>query len=416
MSNEKATPRRVRIESGIYERPDGRLEIGWRDARGKLRWRVVDGKLKAARAALVQEHAKRARGEDCGANPRLSFTEASESYWQAHSGNLRPGTQVSYQTGLKHLRSHFGTQRLSRITPSDVAGYVAAKRSEGFKGWSVKGHLTVLGSVFTYASRHLGFREPNPVALLQRSERPSTDDAKPTRVLSSEELERLLAAVPSKHRLIFRLASETGLRLAEVLGIAWQDVSFTDQTITVAFQLDRHGKRVPLKTRRSRRVLEVTPRLIAELREHAFSSPSQAPHGLVFVTARGTGHDHRNIGGRVLAAAVKRAGLGAVEIGGEVVQRAPTFHDLRHSHASALIAQGWDIEEVSARLGHADIATTQRTYVHAFDVARRSDERRGRLDRLYGNGMETTERSRQKQTEGRSRADAPDLRVVSDAA
>src|ERR1017187_7694444 len=90
-----------------------------------------------------------------------------------------------------------------------------------------------------------------------------------------------------------------------------------------------------------------------------------------------------------LAAAVKRAGLGTVEVGGEVVQRAPTFHDLRHSHASALIAQGWDIEEVSARLGHADIATTQRTYVHAFDAARRSDERRGRLDRLYGNAMET---------------------------
>src|SRR5947208_931153 len=62
------------------------------------------------------------------------------------------------------------------------------------------------------------------------------------------------------------------------------------------------------------------------------------------VLSRGTGHDHRNIGGRVLAAAVKRSGLGTVEIGGEIVQHAPTFHDLRHSHASALIAQGWDIE------------------------------------------------------------------------
>jgi integrase len=50
--------------------------------------------------------------------------------------------------------------------------------------------------------------------------------------------------------------------------------------------------------------------------------------------------DHRNIGGRVLAKAVERAGLGDVEVGGEIVQRAPTFHDLRHSHASALVAQG----------------------------------------------------------------------------
>jgi integrase len=116
------------------------------------------------------------------------------------------------------------------------------------------------------------------------------------------------------------------------------------------------------------------------------------------------------------AGVAARSDLGPVKVGGEVVQRAPTFHGLRHSHASALIAQGWDIEEVSARLAHADIATTQRTYVHAFDVARRSDERRSRLDRLYGNSMETTGRSRRKQTKSRSRADDPDLRVVRNAA
>jgi integrase len=49
-----------------------------------------------------------------------------------------------------------------------------------------------------------------------------------------------------------------------------------------------------------------------------------------------------------------------------------------------VVAQGWDIEEVSARLGHADVGTTQRTYVHAFDAARRSSERRSRLAALYG--------------------------------
>jgi integrase len=57
-------------------------------------------------------------------------------------------------------------------------------------------------------------------------EHPNTDDEKPKRNLSSEELARLLAAVPSKHRLIFRTAAETGLRLAEVLGLTWQDVSY----------------------------------------------------------------------------------------------------------------------------------------------------------------------------------------------
>src|SRR5262249_17378721 len=106
---------------------------------------------------------------------------------------------------------------------------------------------------------------------------------------------------------------------------------------------------------------------------------------LVFRTRTGTGHDHRNIGGRVLTRAVKRAGLEAVEDRhGRIVRPAPTFHDLRHSHASALIAQGWAIEEVRSRLGHASVATTQRIYVHAFDAARRSDDRRARLNKIYG--------------------------------
>ena len=94
--------------------------------------------------------------------------------------------------------------------------------------------------------------------------------------------------------------------------------------------------------------------------------------------------DHRNVGGRILSRAVKRAGLEAVERDGEVVSPAPTFHCLRHSHASALIAAGWDIEEVSSRLGHTNVATTQRIYVHQFDAARRSPERRNRLAALYG--------------------------------
>jgi integrase len=104
-----------------------------------------------------------------------------------------------------------------------------------------------------------------------------------------------------------------------------------------------------------------------------------------------TGPRHRNIAGRVLTRAVKRAGLSAVKRDGVVVEYAPTFHSLRHSHGSALIAEGWDIEEVSAGLGHANIGTTQRIYVHAYDAARRSEQRRNRLAALYTDERDPTE-------------------------
>jgi len=44
-----------------------------------------------------------------------------------------------------------------------------------------------------------------------------------------------------------------------------------------------------------------------------------------------------------------------------------TFHALRHTHASALIAAGLDVVKISRRLGHADPTLTLRSYAHLFD-------------------------------------------------
>jgi Phage integrase, N-terminal SAM-like domain len=154
MSN--ATPRRIRVEPGVYKRPsDDKLEIGWRDAQGKQRWRVVEGGIKAARAALAQEHAKRARGERVASDPRLTFNAAADAWWDARVVKLRPGTQNAYGAALKHLRDHFGKQRMTHITATDVAKYISKKQNEarpskttkkpasGLKGWTMKGHMTV---------------------------------------------------------------------------------------------------------------------------------------------------------------------------------------------------------------------------------------------------------------------------------
>ncbi|MGO9974195.1 MAG: tyrosine recombinase XerC [Solirubrobacteraceae bacterium] len=295
---------------------------------------------------------------------------------------MRPSTGATHKSALKHLNERFGRQRLSDITPSDVSRFVADQRAAGYKGWTIKGHLSTLGSVFKYAGRHLGYVGVNPVTLLDKTERPSLEDERPKRVLTAEELRRLIAAVEEPYKLIFELTAETGARLGEALGIVWGEVDLDAQTVTFTHQLSK-GQRVPLKTKRSRRCVEITPTLVAKLRAGKLAAADSGDHSYVFTTRNGTPHDHRNVGGRVLARAVKRADVGAIERDGTIVEPAPTFHNLRHSHGSALIAAGWDIEEVSARLGHADTAVTMSAYVHAFDAARRSDDRRNRLASMY---------------------------------
>ena len=48
-----------------------------------------------------------------------------------------------------------------------------------------------------------------------------------------------------------------------------------------------------------------------------------------------------------------------------------TFHCLRHTHASHLLAEGEDISYVSKRLGHSDITITYKTYFHFIPLEKR---------------------------------------------
>ncbi len=379
--------RRKRVEPGIYHRTgadgQGRYEIAFRDSDGRQRSQTIEGGIKAARTALATVKSEMGRGRRVAPSPRLTFDTAADRWWDARASKLRPATQDAYRHALTHLRKAFGRRRLDDIAPADVAAYVARQQAAGYRGWTLRGHLVVMRQVIAYAQRRLSFAGADPVALLERAERPSTRDERPKRVLAADDLRHLLDAIPDRHRLLFELAAETGARKGEALGLTWQDVDLDDATITIAHQLDRTGSREPLKTARSRRCVEVTPALAGKLRAAKLASAYSGPHDLVFTTATGGGQDHRNVL-RVLAAAAKRAGLGEVtDRDGRVVEQAPTFHALRHAHGSALIAAGWDIEEVAARLGHADVTTTMREYTHAYDASRRSSARRDRLAAMY---------------------------------
>lgn len=377
---------RERVEPGIWKRRDreGRevFEITWRDTEQKQRRRRVQGGITAARKALTSEVSKRDRGERVAADPRLKLDTAADAWWSGRVSRLRTNTQDAYGCSLIHVRKALGRYRLQDITHSVIAGYVRDRQKAGAKGWTIKSEMTVLRGIYAHAARHMGFSGQNPVHLLDSVERPNTNDEKPKRILTDPELDRLLRAVPERHRLLFETAADTGGRLGEVLGLTWGNVDLDAEAVTFTHQLDRRGKRELLKTKRSRRVLEITPDLVSQLKAHKLASSFSGDHDLVFLSQEGTPHDHRNIAGRVLKRAVHRAELGAVERDGQTVATAPTFHSLRHTHATALIAQGWDVEQVSARLGHADVGTTMRAYVHAYDAARRSPERREKLTAL----------------------------------
>jgi integrase len=371
---------RQRIAPGIWRRfgVNGsiRYEITYRDSEGRQRRQVIEGGKRAAETALAKVKAKMGDGEWVAPMPRLTFGDAAERWRQAQVARLRPATRAVYDSQLDtHLLPRWRKRRLDAFTVDDVALLAEEMTAAGKKAWTVRGALVVAGRVFDFARRRLGWGGKNPVRALDRSERPRSDQRE-RRVLTGEELVAIIAAAHEPYRLCFELAAMTGARLGEVLGLRWRNIDVDDGTATIEAQLDRKGALCPPKTERSRRTIELPSALVAQLRTHKLRSRASLSDDFVLVARTGPSRalDHRTVT-RAFAAAVKRAGI---------TGPAPTFHDLRHGFASRFIASGGDLVTLSAHLGHRSPAITASAYSHEFERVARADERRARLDAMFG--------------------------------
>ena len=375
MSTQQAT--RVRVEPGIWRRGDT-YEITFRDANGKQRRRVVDGGILAARKALTTEIAKRTTGERVAADPRLTLNRAADAWYAEHVlANLRAASHAAARTNLNHVRAALGSRRLTAIEPRDVARFVRDRKAAGAADNTVRANVAALSGIYRFAARHLGYPGANPVAVLDRHERPSAEPERESRAFTTDEIDALTAKTRPADALLVELALATGMRQSEILGLAWGDLDLSDTpAVNVTAQLGRYGtdrgKRVALKSKRGRRRVVITRDLGRKLAAAKLRAARSADTDTVFTTRTGTARDQA-AHGLAFARTVERAG----------VDPAASFHWLRHTHGSQLVAAGWDVAAVAGRLGDA-VATVQGTYVHEFDAARREALQREQLAAMAG--------------------------------
>ena len=168
------------------------------------------------------------------------------------------------------------------------------------------------------------------------------------------------------------LAVLGGLRRGELLGLRWEDVDFDLECVIVRRSLTLvRGQGLvlgPTKTHQERRV-DLGPLSLETLRQRWAQRSAQKRHaagdesglGLVFANDLGK-PPHFSTVHRWIKAAFERAGL------------SPTIrlHDLRHTHASLLLARGHALPVVSERLGHRTKTTTANLYAHALPTSQRA--------------------------------------------
>lgn len=295
-----------------------------------------------------------------------------EDYVRVHN---RQKTYESYEMLIRvHIKPALGKIKIGKLKPLDIQKFYAQKlagpRADGKAGklspTTIKRMHEVLRSAFGQAVKW-EMIDRNP---LQGVTPPKAEEQIPT-VWTREQCVAFLDAA-REHRLFaaFFLALTTGLRRGELLGLMWQDVNLEHRYISVQRSLLRSQGRLVIqdvKTKSSRRLVvlpEITVKVLDEhlkrqMEERSLYAEAYRDMGLVFCAPDGGPQDPDNFR-RVFNMLIEQAGVPRIRI-----------HDLRHTHATLLLAAGMHPKIVSERLGHAEITTTMNTYSHILPSMQR---------------------------------------------
>jgi integrase len=279
---------------------------------------------------------------------------------------IAPSTFSNYQTVVRmHILPILGRKKLAELTVSDVDKLLSLKTDSGLSPSTVRRIRAVLAQCLDQAIRwELVHRN---VATLSRSPKMVRHEG---RTLSPEQARRLLESLRGHHsEALYALMLSTGLRRGEALGLRWSDFDRATGVLRVSRQLKREGSRLvttDTKTSLSRRAVNLPVPMLKTLLDHEVRQGAQRGHlgtswidsGFIFTSSIGTPIDPRNLY-REFQKVCRSAGLGDWHP-----------HELRHSAASLMLAQGVKIQVVSQVLGHSSIRMTADVYGHLLDPDR----------------------------------------------
>jgi integrase len=325
-------------------------------SRYKARHRAPDGRERSktfARKAdadrwLVTQEADKARGAWVDpALGRVTFASWAQE-WLGLQAALKPKTRAGYDGILRtRLLPRFGPRGLASIQPVEIRRFIADLQADGIAPRTIRNTYRVLHAVMGSAveNRRIGQNPCVGVSLPAARRRDML-------VLTAEQVEQLAAWAGDAGPLIM-LAAYSGLRWGEIAALRVSRVDTMRGTVDVAESVSEVGQGfqfVAPKNGRSRTVR--LPRGLVEILTPALAG--KAPTALVFPSVHGEPMRHGHFYGRVLRPAVAAAGL----------SNGFRFHDLRHTCAALLIAQGAHPRAIMERLGHSSITVTMDTYGH----------------------------------------------------
>jgi integrase len=296
----------------------------------------------------------------------LTLLARGETSGVRRKGLVSPRTRERYQELLaSYVFPALGGRPIQKLTPTEIDRlYIGLEKRRSSA--TVRHVHTALKACLATAVRK-GVLVNNPAS---KADAPRKVDPEIGRALSVEEVTRLLSGFAGTvYHPIVATAVMTGARLGELLALRWSDVNFTAHTITISRAIERTREfgtvvKEP-KSWRGRRTIGIDPALTAILKaqhaqhlrlragvseqavvslgavrlpSEALVFPAGSVHGGKFDFAR-----PRNARALTKATRARFRKLGFAGL---------RFHDLRVTHATALLDAGVPVHTVAQRIGN----------------------------------------------------------------
>jgi integrase len=328
----------------------------YNDWAGNRRKKKKEGFAKQAEAKIFEREFL----EKTAATPDMKFSALLELYFDDLKTRIKPTTyQNKKMVFEKKILPYFGNQRINKITSVAIRKWQNKilnktyspgkdKTTQKYSPTYIKNINNQLSSIFNFAVRYYGLlKNPVRVAGSIGSMRSHSID-----FWTLDEFRRF-AMVLKKPRSImaFYLLFWTGCRCGELLALTFSDIDYDNKTMNINKTYAKIGKADIIqspKTKKSIRVVTLPQFIIDMLKDYEtyFYKPDKSER-LFYMT--------KNALMKVMRLGSQLAGVKRIRV-----------HDLRHSHASLLIEEGFQPLEVADRLGHENIQTTLQIYSHLY--------------------------------------------------
>ena len=282
---------------------------------------------------------------------------------------VRPNTFRTYKGNMEnHIIPYFERKRieLQDLKPIDITQYYEYEHEHTeLSGRTLKHHHQNISKALNDAISQ-GYISYNPAS----NAKAIKEERFTAEFLNNNQINELLALFDnSPIKLAVELCCIYGFRRSEVLGLKWHNIDFENKSIRICETLQQTTKTISgvtnytddTKTDSSNRTLPMTDKAIRLLQEQR----DRQDQNRQFLGERYTENEYVCTfdSGEVITPNYLSKNFHKAMVNSNLPQ--VRLHDLRHSVASNLLAQGFSVVQVAEWLGHSTSATTLRFYAHA---------------------------------------------------